>query len=252
MKILLFDIETSYMLGKVWGLHKGNEVRSMSMIKRNWSVLCWCAKWLDNNRFIVSSLPDDPKYKENYLDDKMIMQKLWELMDEADVIIAHNANAFDVKKANTRFLIHGMTPPSPYKVIDTLLIARRYFKFPSNKLDDLGNFLGVGRKIPTGGIDLWDDCEAGDPKAWKKMIKYCKQDVLLLERVYLKLLPYITNHPNQNYYNIENKHNCPKCNSDNTHRRGYLYLASGKKQRMKCNNCGGWSTLDKKSAKNAI
>lgn len=250
MKILLFDIETAPMITYNWGLYQ--ELTSTKFIDKDWYVLCWCAKWLGKKRVITGALCDDKKYKPHYNNDRFIMRKLWDLLDEADVVVAHNAKAFDIKKVNARFLYHGFVPPSPYKVVDTLLVARRYFKFVSNKLDDLGQKLKLGRKTPTGGFDLWLGCMAGVKKDWRNMVSYCKQDVVLLEKLYLRLLPYITNHPNQNYYNIEDKHNCSKCNSRNTEKRGFSYTASGKKQRLWCRSCGGWSQITGKSAKNAI
>ena len=168
MKVLLFDIETAPMVTYNWALHQ--EIHSTKFVEEDWYVLCWCAKWLGDRKVICSSLPDDSEYKPGYKNDLKMMQELWALMDEADVVIAHNAKAFDIKKVNARFLYHGMTPPSPYKVVDTLLVARRYFKFISNKLDDLGEKLNLGRKTPTGGFDLWLGCLDGCKKSWKNMV----------------------------------------------------------------------------------
>ena len=46
--------------------------------------------------------------------DKQIVTQLWLLLDEADVVVAHNAKKFDIKKANMFFLKHGLPSPSPY------------------------------------------------------------------------------------------------------------------------------------------
>lgn len=220
----------------------------MSMVVRDWYVLCWCAKWLDKKKVLVGSLLDDKLYHPKYTNDFVLVGKIWDLLDEADLVIAHNAKSFDIKKINSRFLVHGFPPPSPYKVVDTLTVSRSYFKFTSNKLDDLGAKLKLGRKTPTGGIELWDGCYDGVKSSWNKMIKYCKQDVLLLEKLYLKFLPWITNHPNHNIYN-KIKLNCPKCNSKKLTKNGFRMTMTGKKQRMQCQKCGGHILVEEKKVK---
>ncbi len=133
-KILLFDIENTPDLAYTWGLY--NEITSTDFIVSEWYILCWSAKWLDSKKMIRGSLIESKSYKPYVGNDKELCQKLWNLLDEADIVIAHNAVQFDVKKANARFLIHNMPPPSPYKIIDTLKVARGTCKFTSNRLGD--------------------------------------------------------------------------------------------------------------------
>lgn len=229
-KILFFDLETAPNTAYIWGLWM--ETRSMDFVTDNWYVLCWAAKWIDSKHVISASLKNK---KEN---DKEIVKKLWKLLDKADIVIAHNALKFDHKRINTRFIVHGILPPSPYKIVDTLRDARRHFDFASNRLGDLGKFLNVGQKVPTGGFELWKQCMAGEPHAWKKMIRYCRQDVKLLEKVYFKLRPYINNHPNIG--SLTNEACCPKCGSNNIWYRGYAITAAGRYRRFQCKDCGGW------------
>ena len=157
------------------------------------------------------------------------------------MVIAHNGQAFDVKRSMERFLYHGLGNPSDFSQVDTLSTARKYFKMGSNKLDRIGRHLGIGRKLKHTGIDLWFDCMDGDPKAWRMMIRYNKQDVQLLEDVYLKLRPFMKNHPNVNV--LDNRTEaCPICGSKKLQRRGFSYTRVSKKQRYQCNDCHGWST----------
>lgn len=207
----------------------------MSFIERDWFILCWSAKWLNEKKIYSSSLPKHKSYKSNRESDKELLKPLWELLDEADIVISHNGIKFDRRKVNTRFILNGMTPPSPYRMIDTLVLARREFSFTSNRLNDIGQMLGVGKKKETGGFNLWSDCLDGKMKAWKKMEEYCKQDVRLLERVYLKLRPFHQTHPN---LSLEGA--CGKCGSSNIQNRGFSYANSGKYQRYVCKDCGGW------------
>ena len=182
MKILLFDIETSPILANVWSLW--SEAKSMKLVDVDWYVLTWSAKWLGDKKTVVKSLPEYKNYKKDRTDDSALLQDLWDLLDEADIVIGHNAQKFDCKKVNARFLLNGMPPPAPYRVIDTLKAAKAHFAFTSNKLDSLGEILGLGRKVDTGGFELWKGCMNNDPKCWKLMCKYNKQDVDLLEKVY--------------------------------------------------------------------
>lgn len=243
-KILLFDIETMANLAYVWGKYEQNVIS----YEKEWYMLSFAYKWLDEKSVNVVSLPDFKGYSKSKTNDKDLVKALWKLFDEADIIIAHNAVSFDVKKSNAKFIEHGLPPPSPYKIIDTKLVARRYFNFNSNKLDDLGNILGLGRKIDTGGFELWLGCASGDKSAWKKMCAYNKQDVVLLEKVYLKLRSWMNPHPHVGALD-GHRGNCPACNSTNLQKRGFGIRGNQiRVQRYQCIDCGGWTqqTIPKK------
>jgi len=238
-KILFFDIENAPNTAYIWGLWQ--ETTSEKMVDSTWYMLCWAAKWLGEPKIYSSSLIDFPGYYSKYPeDDAKILKTLWKLLDAADIVVAHNGKKFDVRKANARFIMNGMTPPSPYKVVDTLEAARKYFYFTSNKLDDLGKYLKVGCKLETGGFELWRQCMRGNKRAWQKMVRYCKNDILLLEKVYLKLRPYMTSHPNLVVYEDSEEEKCPKCGSTELKKRGLAYTNVGKYQKYRCVSCGGW------------
>lgn len=238
-KILIMDIENTPNVAYMWGLYQ--ELTSADMIDCPWYMLCWAAKWLDSKQVISSALIDFPKeYKKNPENDKLILEKLWLLLDEADIVVGHNMKSFDVRKANARFIMNGMKPPSPYKVIDTLLAARQYFFFTSNKLNDLSKYLNLGQKVDTGGFKLWKECMAGNKVSWAKMVKYCRQDILLTEKVYLKLRPFIANHPNLTVYQNMDETKCPKCSSTKIRKEGFAYTDACKYQRYSCASCGSW------------
>ena len=133
-KTLLLDIETAPNIAYVWRMWQ--EVTSMDLIAEDWYILCWCAKWLHNDKMYKFALPDFPLYESKPTNDVEILQPLWTLMNEADIVVGHNAARFDLKKINTRMILHKMPPPSPYKITDTLKVARRHFSFTSNKLND--------------------------------------------------------------------------------------------------------------------
>ena len=237
MKVLLFDIETAPNLGYTWRKWEQNVIE----FKQDWYILCFAAKWLDDPAIITAALPDFPAFKKQPTNDKWVCKALWKLMDEADVCVAHNGMSFDFRKAHARFVIHGLRPPMPYKAVDTKRIAKRFFNFDSNKLDDLGRQLGLGRKLHHGeGFQLWLDCMAGKPKAWETMVAYNKQDVVLLEKVYMKLRGWQTNHPNHNFFD-DTKDNCPTCGGHRLQARGVVKTLTSEYKRYYCADCGAWS-----------
>lgn len=227
-KILLFDIETSPNLAWVWGKYQQDVIE----YDKEWQILCYAYKWMGERRVRSESTKSQTE--------KDLVKKLWKLLDEADIVIAHNGDAFDIKKANAKFLEHGLTPPSGYQSVDTCKVARRYFKFNSNKLNDLARLLNIGEKAKTGGFDLWMGCMNGNPLSWLKMEFYCRKDVDLLEKVYFKLRPWMTNHPNLNIIN-GTSHACPNCGSHHTQRRGFAVTRTQKYARYQCTDCGAWS-----------
>jgi hypothetical protein len=236
-KIRVLDIETFPNIGYTWQKYEQN----LLAYKQHGYMLSFAVKDLDDRRVTVRALPDYKGYKPGSSDDEALVKDLWTWFDESDVIIAHNGNAFDVKKSYSAFLKHGLLPPRPTKFVDTKLVAKRVMRQDSNSLADLALFFGLGSKLRTGGIDLWLDVEKGIKDAWKKMKKYNAHDVILLEMVYKKMLPYMNNHPNYNLLNGETRA-CPNCGSLNTQRRGYQMSRVTRSQRRQCNSCGAWSS----------
>lgn len=235
-KILLFDIETMANLIYAWGKYEQDAIA----YKRHWYMLTFAYKWLDEKKTYCRSLPDYPLYKKEKENDRELVKELWNLFNEADIIVAHNGNSFDIKKANARFVKHGLTPPSASKYIDTKLEAKKYLKMDSNKLDDLGDYFGIGRKINTGGFELWLGCEANDPKAWKKMCEYNIQDVILLEKVFLKLRPWMKTYPIYEAPSDKPKE-CHACFGTHIQSRGTEIRVGGKVVgRFQCQSCGKW------------
>jgi uncharacterized protein YprB with RNaseH-like and TPR domain len=236
-KVLLFDIETAPNLSYTWGKWEQNVIE----FKEQGYMLCFAYKWLGEKTVHVKSLPDYDTYKDSPHDDFWLVQDLHALFEEADVIIAHNGDQFDIKKANTRFMVHHLSPPSHYKTIDTLKIARRVGKFESNKLDDLGKDLHIGRKVKHPGFEMWLGCMSGDKSAWEHMTKYNKQDVALLEELYLALRPWVTTHPNLSHEPVHGeKPPCPKCGTAKPLFHRYQYNMNSVKRLWKCRGCFGY------------
>jgi DNA polymerase elongation subunit (family B) len=229
MKILLLDIETSPNTAHVWGLWQQNV--SINQLMESSYVLCYAAKWLDN---------EDVQFDSVYQSKpKKMLKGIHGLLNEADAVVHYNGTKFDIPTLNKEFLLHSYNPPSPYKQIDLLRVVRSQFRFPSNKLDYVAQRLGLGQKHAHEGHDLWVKCMNGDKDAWKRMQDYNVQDVVLLESLYHTLLPWIKNHPNQNLYSETTV--CPTCGSHSVQKRGQAVSLSGTYQRYQCRDCGSWS-----------
>ena len=243
-KVLTFDVETSPVEAYVWGLWDQNI--PIDFIKTDWTIFSWAAKWLGKREILFESTGGRGANKVR--DDKHLLQGIRDLLDEADIVVAQNGKRFDVKKVNARLIQHGIAPPSPYRVIDTLTVAKKYFAFTSNKLAWTSRLLtdtpkSEHKRFP--GFELWKECLLDNSAAWAEMEKYNKRDVRATEKLYLKLRPWIDNHPNLGVYapGDDDKPHCPKCGSDKMTR--WVKRASVKQQgvywRYCCRMCGGWA-----------
>lgn len=239
MKILLLDIETSPMTAYVWGIWDQNI--SPNHIIDSSEVLCWAAKWLGEDEIMFDSVHQSKP--------KAMLKKIYDLISEADAVVHYNGTKFDMPTLNKEFLLYGMDPPAPYKQIDLLKTMRSSFKFPSNKLDYVSQRLGLGKKVEHKGMELWTACLDGDNDAWETMEKYNKQDVVLLEQVYVRVLPWIKQHPNRNLFS--DSPCCPTCGHTEVQKRGKAVTTTGSYQRYQCKACGSWSQSTAAIAKSA-
>lgn len=229
MRILEWDIELTPMTVHSWSLWPN--FIPIQQIQQPREMLCYGARWRGEKKVQFQSVHHDGK--------EAMLGGLWDLLDEADALVSWNGAGFDSKHARTFFLLEGMTPPSPSKEIDLMRVVKSQMKFASNKLDWVSQQLGIGKKMPHEGFQLWLDCMAGDEKAWAKMKKYQIQDVNLLDDAYTKLLPWIVNHPNVNLYNGTSDR-CHKCGGSSLVKRGYAYTGVAKYQQYRCDDCGAW------------
>jgi hypothetical protein len=236
-KILVFDIETAPILAHVWGLWENNV--SLNQIQSDWHILSWSAKWLNDSADKV--MYQDQRGMKNIADDSKILKGIWNLLDEADIVITQNGKRFDQKKLNARFILSGFPPPSSYRHIDTQEIAKRHFAFTSNKLAYMSDKLCVTYKKLTNhnkfpGHELWNACLKDDIEAWKEMELYNKYDVLSLEELYHKLIVW-DNRINFNVYTDSLDVVC-KCGSKSFIKNGFSYTNTSKFQKYRCKSCG--------------
>jgi len=236
-KILIWDVETSLMGLAAFQLK--NDYIQHTNILSDWYMICACWREYGKKKIHSVSVLDDPKrFARNPHDDYHVIKVLRNLIASYDIIVHHNGDSFDIKKLNARIIYHKLPPLPPVLTVDTKKEACKVAKFTSNKLDYLGEYFGLGRKIPTSS-GLWLRALRGDKKAIKEMVEYNKGDVDLQEKVYDYLLPYMKSHPN---VARGDSFDCPKCGSEKTQLRGTYTTRGGVTyHRHCCNTCGAWS-----------
>ena len=228
MQLLFWDIEMRPMVTYTWTLWP--QSLPISNIIEPQKLMSWSARWYGSKK------NDFMSERDGY---ENMLQGIWDRLNEADAVVSWNGAGFDSKHIRREFVQAGMKPPSPWKEIDLMRVAKKNFKFASNKLDHVAQQLGVGQKTQHSGFQLWLDCMAGDEKAWRLMEKYNKQDVDLLVDLYDRLLPWIDTHPNVALHN-NTRGGCPKCGGTNLQWRGFARSQVSTFRRFQCKDCGGW------------
>lgn len=234
MKLVFWDIETTPNLGYTWEKYQQNVIRFTKFSE----LLSVALKFSDGDRVLCKTRADFPKDKS----DRSLCRWAKRQLEKADITVAHNGDEFDIKKLNARLLVHKLTPMKPLATVDTKKVAKAHAKFVSNSLADLGQQLGLGSKESTGGFELWERCMEGNKAAFRKMAKYNKKDVVLLEKVYYRLRPFMRSHPSVALLN-NIKDGCPKCGSTDIISKGVRANARGLTKQMFCHSHKGWFLL---------
>lgn len=223
--ILFWDTEFTPNEGFFWGLWDQNI--APSFINETQRMLCYGTKWYGKKTEVV----------DERVGRKEMLTSLRDRLLEADLVVSWNGAKYDTRMANREFIREGLTPPAPYKEVDLMRIVKQRFAFASNKLDFVAKELGVGRKVDTGGFDLWRGVMAGDEKAWNKMRRYQKQDVELLEKLFELLKPWIKMpQPVVDDPGLV----CRNCGGKHLQRRGEARTLQSIYPRYQCQTCSTW------------
>jgi hypothetical protein len=236
LKLLTLDIETTPNLAHVWQLWGQHNV-GLNQLMESSELLCAAYKWRgeDETHFISG-----PSYEQNPGMGRTL-KELYEAVCEADAIITYNGKKFDMPRLNSAFIEQGFDVPAPYQQIDLYQTVKRVFGWPSMKLDYVAGKLLGENKVEHEGHGLWVKCMAGDEDAWTRMREYNMQDVVITEKLYDKLMPWIPNHPNVLLYGDDvGGIACTYCHSLDYQQRGTRQLATGLYQQYRCNECGAW------------
>jgi hypothetical protein len=230
--VLVIDIETSPHLA--WTFSTWDTNISPDMIVQPSRVLCFAANWYPAKRVDVYCEWDEDGHAG-------MVRVLWELLDRADIVVGYNSDKFDLKHINREFVLAGMAPPSPYQTIDLLKVVRSRFKFPSNRLGQIGQSLDIGAKLDTGGWKLWQGVLEGDEKARRKFARYCKGDVALTARLLEYIGPWIKGVPHAGLWSGDMAA-CYACGSTDLHPYGITYTKTAKHLRLAC-ACGAYNKV---------
>lgn len=237
-RILVLDIETLPLESYTWGLFDQNV--GLNQIKRDWSALSYAAKYIGEDHVYY----DDTRNQSTIRDDRDIIAAICALLDECDIVVGQNVKKFDLRKVRARAIMHGLAPFREPLVQDTMLMARSVGSFTSNKLEYLTDKLTTTKKLKHKdfpGFDLWLGVMQGNEAAWESMKEYNMVDILSTEELYLKLRPWVRNHPNMSlFYKDENKR-CPRCGSVNVYPTEVEYKGVSEYQGYCCRDCGGHS-----------
>lgn len=240
IKRLFFDVETSYLTAVgIWRCW--NQTIRPNQLRGEIKIICVSYKWQFEDK--VHTLKWNSKQ-----DDYSLVKKFIKVLGEADEIVAHNGDRFDMKELRTRAIKHDLLMYPNYRTNDTLKKARKYFNFKSNKLDYIGEFLNIGRKLDHEGIDLWTKTMSGDSDALQRMVDYCEQDVILLEDAFVKFAPYVDHNTNFAVLKGGYKWQCPECASKNVELHHTDTTPKGWVHRwMKCKSCRKQYKISNKS-----
>lgn len=242
-KILIYDLEvsTTKLEIETYDLKQYTQYLNHKDIVRDYIIHGVAYKWLGDEHYTkcLSVSPRAP------LNDEIVVRNFHDIVSQADVIIGHNMDQFDIKKLNTRFLKYGLPCIPKVQTVDTLKVARKHFKLTSNSLAYIAKFLELD--IEKDASPDWAAIRAGDADALEYMRRYNKRDVDVTEKVYLRLREWMDNHPNLNIIApVKDIAGgivtcCDTCQSPNIIKHGYQYGRNTVKQRYACKDCGAWT-----------
>lgn len=234
-KTLYFDIETAPMLAFIW--QAKTEYVGTQMIQHETFMLTWAAKWADSDEVLGKALTRKEALAQ---DDSRIVKALADLLREADLVVGHNLDRFDIPMLNNRLMLLGLEPLGPVRTMDTLKLARKSFRLASNKLDWLAEQMGLGNKIHTS-FSLWERCYRGEPAAFREMLEYNRKDVTLLQDVYERMEQYVKGVPRQVDAEYRGEKRCPTCGSKELEQAGWHRTNASSFPKFKCGDCGRYS-----------
>ena len=251
-KIILFDLETMPNLKealKVWP--QLSNYPGLTLKATITSIICAGWKEFDKPETHCINAWDFNRWDKNKNDDYSVCKAIYDVLKDADAVVTHNGKRFDWKYLQTRLLKHKIGTLDKIHHIDTCQVAKANLLSFNNRLNTIGQLVADDQKLENGGWDLWVRVHGKDPDAMKLMEDYCKQDVILLEKVYRELRPLIGNIPNYNHFRsqvkiIEGIRVCPNCGHDELVSNGWRYTKTQAYQRLQCKKCRSWCRVDAK------
>lgn len=226
-KILTIDIERLPGQARFWDL-RTDYIPARNVVE--WPrLLCFAARWYGQKR---------PIFEAEWIDRDRMIEKSWQLYDEADIVYTFNGKRFDNKHLKSDWLVAGMPPPRPWKDVDLFQVVKQ-FGFESKSLDSVTRRLGRPGKQLHYDPDLAFAAVAGNKAAQAETKTYNIGDIELTEWLADRVRPYIHNHPIMG--TIGDEKVCNRCNStdlelDQTQRYRAVVIDYAL---YRCRGCGG-------------
>ena len=242
-RIVSFDLEVSPALGY---FYPPTYETGILKVEERQKLMSFAWQLVGEKKIHSLCLYDMDTYKVDPRDDKLLTIELHKVMSDADILLGQNSDNFDIKMANYFFIRNGLEPIPPTKSLDTKKIAKRYFRFANNKLDNLGEELGVGGKTKITQAQIWQECFLeGNKSSWKLMNTYCENDVRVTTEIYLKMRGFMHQHPSLSRISGE-WDSCPRCGSYSFRIKAYRTTNTSRYHQYQCNECLGYFS-DRKS-----
>lgn len=163
MRLAVFDIETTALEGSYGRL------------------LCACIKFLDEKRIRVVEAP-------TVKSERRALVELEGHLNEAHVIITWNGRMFDWRFMNQRRMVLGLKPLAKMMHIDWYHIQKHHCRSRGHRQMYVAEDLGCRNSKFEPGAKAWVAAADGDPTAFAKIVRHCRQDVLQLEELHWKLV----------------------------------------------------------------
>lgn len=243
-KIVLWDLETLPNLKEVMKVYPQlSNYPGLTLKASITSVICagYMTLGADEKIRCINAWDFKTRWRKNVNDDYAVVKKIAEILSAADLIVTHNGKRFDLKFLQTRLFYHGLPPLPKIPHIDTCAEGKKNLLAFNNRLDTLAGILTDERKTDNGGWDLWVRVLNREPKAMKLMTDYCKQDVNVLHKIFLRLKPILKSLPNENLFAGPFAKVCPCCGSMAISKQGIRTRKTGVFQAYRCRNCYSWS-----------
>lgn len=226
-KILVLDVETAPGVAYVWSL---------------WDKFVPIDRLIEPGRIISASWKWIGVKGVGFVSEwgvgrQQMLETMHALLSEADAVVTFNGDKFDLPRMNGEFIEFNLDPLPPLTSIDLRKTVKK-LGLMSGKLDYALQHYGIGKKVETGGFQLWKDVLAGDPVAQDRMEQYNKHDVRMTAKLYLFLRPYMTNHPF--LYLNKSVAICPNCGSKHIQHRGSRRTRTEMVEKIQCMDCGAW------------
>lgn len=226
-KILVLDIETAP--AELWGWGMYNQNFGVEQVKAHPYILCVGASWMGDSKVHMFSLWEHGR--------EGMLQAIADMITEADMMVGKNSISFDVPWLMAEFIKYGIKMPPPTTHVDLQKVAKKQFRFLSNKLEYILQYLDMGGKVEHEGFRLWKRCMEGDAIAQRKMLRYCAGDVRQTKKLYNRFRPFIPNHP---HLGFTPKTACGNCGSHHVHVSKWRRTKTMRIQQLHCQSCGSY------------